>query len=36
MVVGGQPLEVDNEPCMLLTFIDLDERKKAEDALAPE
>ena len=33
VVVGGQPLEVNNEPCMLLTFIDLDERKKAEDAL---
>ena len=34
VVVGGQPLEVGNEPCMLLTFIDLDERKRAEDALA--
>ena len=33
VIVGGQPLEVGNEPCMLLTFIDLDERKKAEDAL---
>lgn len=33
VVVGGQPLEVNNEPCMLLTFIDLDERKKGEDAL---
>lgn len=33
VVVGGQPLEVNNEPCMLLTFIDLDERKRAEDAL---
>ena len=34
VLVGGQPLEVGNEPCMLLTFIDLDERKRAEDALA--
>ncbi len=34
VVVGGQPLEVSNEPCMLLTFIDLDARKRAEDALA--
>lgn len=33
VIVGGQPLEVGNEPCMLLTFIDLDARKKAEDAL---
>ena len=33
VVVGGQPLEVNNEPCMLLTFIDLDERKRTEDAL---
>jgi len=33
VVVGGQPLEVNNELCMLLTFIDLDERKKVEDAL---
>ncbi len=34
VVVGGQPLEVASEPCMLLTFIDLDARKRAEDALA--
>ena len=34
VVVGGQPLEVGDEPCMLLTFVDLDERKRAEDALA--
>ena len=34
VLVGGQPLEVGNEPCMLLTFVDLDERKRAEDALA--
>ncbi len=33
VVVGGQPLEVNNEPCMLLTFIDLDDRKRTEDAL---
>ncbi len=34
VLVGGQPLEVGNEPCMLLTFVDLDARKRAEDALA--
>ena len=33
VVLGGQPLEVNNEPCMLLTFIDLDERKRVEAAL---
>lgn len=33
VLLGGQPLEVGNEPCMLLTFVDLDARKKAEDAL---
>ncbi len=34
VIVGGQPLEVGNEPCMLLTFVDLDDRKRTEDALA--
>ena len=33
VVLGGQPLEVNDEPCMLLTFIDLDERKRVEEAL---
>lgn len=33
VVLGGQPLEVGDEPCMLLTFIDLDERKRVEEAL---
>lgn len=33
VLVGGQPLEVGNEPCMLLTFIDLDAHKRTEDAL---
>jgi len=33
VVLAGQPLELNDEPCMLFSFIDLDERKKAEDAL---
>lgn len=33
VLVGGQPLEVGSEACMLLTFVDLDDRKKAENAL---
>ncbi len=33
VMVGGQPLDVGKEPCMLLTFIDLDDYKKAENAL---
>jgi PAS domain S-box-containing protein len=31
--VAGQPIEIGDEPCMLFTFIDLEPRKKAEDAL---
>jgi PAS domain S-box-containing protein len=33
VVVAGQPIEVADEPCMLFTFMDLEPRKKAEDAL---
>ena len=33
VMVAGQPLELADEACMLFSFIDLDERKKAEDAL---
>ena len=33
VVVAGQPLELSDERCMLFSFIDLDDRKKAEDAL---
>jgi PAS domain S-box-containing protein len=33
VIVAGQPIEVGDEPCMLFTFIDLQLRKKAEDAL---
>lgn len=33
VIVAGQPIELGEEACMLLTFIDLDLRKKAEDAL---
>ena len=33
VIVGGQPLEVNDEPCMLLTFVDIDERKRMENAL---
>ncbi len=33
VIVGGQPLEINDEPCMLLTFTDIDERKRMENAL---
>jgi PAS domain S-box-containing protein len=33
VIVAGQPIEIGEEPCMLFTFIDLEPRKKAEDAL---
>jgi PAS domain S-box-containing protein len=33
VVVAGQPIEVGDEPCMLFTFMDLEPRKQAEDAL---
>ena len=33
VVVAGQPIEVGDEPCMLFTFMDLEPRRKAEDAL---
>jgi PAS domain S-box-containing protein len=33
VVVAGQPIEIGDEACMLFTFMDLDPRKKAEDAL---
>jgi PAS domain S-box-containing protein len=33
VVVAGQPIEVADEPCMLFTFMDLQPRKRAEDAL---
>ena len=33
VIVGGQPLEINDEPCMLLTFVDIDERKRMENAL---
>jgi len=32
-IVAGQPLEMNDEDCMLLTFADLDTRRQAEDAL---
>ncbi|HJU16459.1 MAG TPA: PAS domain S-box protein [Stellaceae bacterium] len=32
VIVAGQPIEIGDEPCMLFTFIDLEPRKKAEDA----
>lgn len=34
VIVAGQPLEVGTEPCMLFTFADLEDRHKAEAALA--
>ncbi|MDX3906202.1 MAG: PAS domain S-box protein [Pigmentiphaga sp.] len=33
VVVAGQPIEVGEEACMLFTFMDLEPRKVAEDAL---
>jgi PAS domain S-box-containing protein len=33
VIVAGQPIEVGEDDCMLFTFIDLELRKKAEDAL---
>ncbi len=33
VIVAGQPIEVGEEPCMLFTFMDMEPRKKAEDAL---
>jgi PAS domain S-box-containing protein len=33
VIVAGQPIEVGDEACMLFTFMDLEPRKKAEDAL---
>ncbi|TEA69489.1 helix-turn-helix transcriptional regulator [Allopusillimonas ginsengisoli] len=33
VIVAGQPIEVNEEGCMLFTFIDLDPRKQTEDAL---
>lgn len=32
-IVAGQPIEIGDEACMLFTFMDLEPRKKAEDAL---
>lgn len=31
VIVAGQPIDVDEEPCMLFTFIDLTSRKQAEE-----
>lgn len=33
VIVAGQPIEVNDSRCMLFTFIDLDERKRAETDL---
>lgn len=33
VIVAGQPIDVGDEACMLFTFMDLDPRRKAEDAL---
>ena len=33
VIVAGQPIEMDDENCMLFTFADIDLRKKAETAL---
>jgi PAS domain S-box-containing protein len=34
VIVAGQPIEIGDEPCMLFTFADLEDRRKAEMALA--
>jgi PAS domain S-box-containing protein len=33
VVVAGQPIEIGDQPCMLFTFMDLEPRRKAEEAL---
>ena len=33
VIVAGQPIQMDDENCMLFTFADIDSRKKAETAL---
>jgi PAS domain S-box-containing protein len=33
VIVAGQPIEIGDEPCILFTFVDLEPRKKIEDAL---
>ena len=33
VIVAGQPIELDDDPCMLFTFADLEPRRKAEDSL---
>lgn len=33
VIVAGQPLVIESRPCMLFTFIDLELRKRAEQAL---
>lgn len=33
VIVAGQPIEVGEEACMLFTFIDMEARRRAEDAL---
>lgn len=33
VIVAGQPIEVEGEPCMLFTFADLEPRRKAETSL---
>ena len=33
IIVAGQPIDMGDENCMLFTFIDLEPRKKVEDAL---
>lgn len=33
VIVAGQPIEVGDDDCMLFTFMDMEPRRKAEDAL---
>jgi PAS domain S-box-containing protein len=33
VIVAGQPIELEEQPCMLFTFADLEPRRKAQEAL---
>ncbi|MGJ4855013.1 PAS domain S-box protein [Labrys sp. La1] len=33
VIVAGQPIEIGEEPCMLFTFMDMEPRRRAEQAL---
>jgi PAS domain S-box-containing protein len=33
VIMAGQPIDMGDEPCMLLTFVDIDAKRKVENAL---